>query len=219
MEFSLNAIETRVLGCLIEKELATPEYYPLTLNALTSACNQKSNRDPVMALDETEVVRALDSLRFQRLAHQSAEGVRAAKYCHNLEGLLRLEPQELAILAELLLRGPQTVGELRGRAERMAPLADLAVVEGFLAALAEREPPLVARLPRQPGRKEQRYAHLLSGMPDVGDEGVVPPVEPARARVMADNERLAALEAEVAALRGEVEELKNQLATFRAQFE
>lgn len=219
MEFNLSAIEARVLGCLVEKELATPEYYPLTLNALTSACNQKSNRDPVMALDEADVVRALDSLRFQRLAHQSAEGVRAAKYCHNLEGLLRLEPQELAILAELLLRGPQTVGELRGRAERMAPLADLAAVEDTLKNLAERDVPLVTRLPRQPGRKEQRYAHLLSGVPDVSEEGGTVPVEPARARVLAENERLTALETEVAALRGEVAELRAQLDTFRAQFE
>jgi len=211
MEFVLNPIEARVLGCLIEKELATPEYYPLTLNALTNACNQKSNRDPVMALEDAEVVRALDSLRFQRLAHQSAEGVRAAKYCHNLEGLLRLEPQELAILAELLLRGPQTVGELRGRAERMAPINDLAAAEEALTSLSERESPLVTRLPRQAGRKEQRYAHLLSGVPEVSDEG--------SARVMAENERLAALEAEVAALRDEIIELRSQLATFRAQFE
>jgi len=218
MEFTLNGIEVRVLGCLVEKELATPEYYPLTLNALTNACNQKSNRDPVMALDETEVVRALDSLRFQRLAHQSAEGVRAAKYCHNLEGLLRLEPQELAILAELMLRGPQTVGELRGRAERMAPMTDLPATETQLVSLAEREPPLVVRLPRQAGRKEQRYAHLLSGPPEIIDEGAGP-VEPARVRVMAENERLSTLEGEVAVLRDELEELRSQLAAFRAQFE
>jgi len=218
MGFALNAIETRVLGCLIEKELATPEYYPLTLNALTNACNQKSNRDPVMALEDADVVRALDSLRFQRLAHQSAEGVRSAKYCHNLEGLLRLEPQELAILAELLLRGPQTVGELRGRAERMRPFPDLAAVEEVLASLAEREAPLVVRLPRQAGRKEQRYAHLLSGVPEVNDE-YAPPLEPARRQVLAENERLTALETEVATLRGELAELRAQLATFRAQFE
>jgi uncharacterized protein len=218
MEFALNAIEARVLGCLIEKELATPEYYPLTLNALTNACNQKSNRDPVMALEDADVVRALDNLRFQRLAHQSAEGVRAAKYCHNLEGLLRLEPQELAILAELLLRGPQTVGELRGRTERMAPIADLAAIEEVLTSLADREIPLVARLPRQAGRKEQRYAHLLSGPPEVSDE-YAPPLEPARRQVLAENERLAALEAGVAALREEVAALRAQLDMFRAQFE
>jgi uncharacterized protein YceH (UPF0502 family) len=171
-----------------------------------------------MALEDADVVRALESLRFQRLAHQSAEGIRAAKYCHNLEGLLRLEPQELAILAELLLRGPQTVGELRGRAERMRPFADLAAVEEVLTSLAERESPLVTLLPRQPGRKEPRYAHLLSGPPEVSDESA-PPVEPARRQVMAENERLAALEAEVIALRDEVSELRTQLAIFRAQFE
>jgi hypothetical protein len=218
MEFTLNVVEVRVLGCLVEKELATPEYYPLTLNALTNACNQKSNRDPVMALEDADVVRALDSLRFQRLAHQSAEGVRAAKYCHNLDGLLRLDPQELAILAELLLRGPQTVAELRSRAERMAPLNDLAAAEEALTNLAEREAPLVVRLPRQAGRKEQRYAHLLCGPPDISEE-LTPPSEPARARVMAENERLAALEAEMTALRGELAELRAQLDMFRAQFE
>ncbi len=218
MKFALNLIEARVLGCLIEKELATPEYYPLTLNALTNACNQKSNRDPLMGLQETEVVRALDSLRFQRLAHQSAEGVRTARYCHNLEGLLRLDRPELAILAELLLRGPQTVGELRGRAERMQPFTDLAGIEEALGVLADREPPLVTLLPRQPGRKEPRYAHLFSGRPDV-TETPVTASEPARLQLLAENERLAALEAEVAALRSELEELRAQLATFRAQFE
>jgi len=219
MEFTLNPIEVRVLGCLVEKELATPEYYPLTLNALTNACNQKSNRDPVMALEDADVVRALDSLRFQRLAHQSAEGVRAAKYCHNLEGLLRLEPQELAILAELLLRGPQTVGELRGRAERMAPLKELAAAEEALTALAEREPPLVTLLPRQPGRKEPRCAHLLSGQPPVDVEEPAAPHETARLRVMAENERIARLEEEVAALRSEVAELHRRVGEFTAQFE
>jgi len=214
----LTAVEARVLGCLLEKELATPEYYPLTLNALTNACNQKSNRDPVMALEETDVVRALDSLRFQRLAHQSAEGVRTARYCHNLEGLLHLEPQELALLAELLLRGPQTVGELRGRAERMAHLEDLTAVEALLTSLAEREPALVIRLPRQPGRKEQRYAQLFCEVPEASEESQAA-MEPARAQVLAENERIAALETEVAALREEIAELRAQLGEFRSQFE
>ena len=218
MEFALTPTEVRVLGCLVEKELATPEYYPLTVNALVSACNQKSNRDPVLVLEEAEVVRALDSLRFQRLAHQSAEGVRAARYCHNLEGLLRLDRPELAVLAELLLRGPQTVGELRGRAERMQAFGDLAAVEEVLATLAEREPPLVARLPRQPGRKEQRYAHLLAGLSDLAEEEAAP-LDTGRGRVSAEHERLAALEAEVAVLRGELAELRAQWAAFRAQFE
>ena len=218
MEIVLNAVEVRVLGALVEKEMTTPEYYPRSLNGLTNACNQKSNRAPVMALEETDVVRALDNLRFKRFAHQSAEGVRSAKYCHNLEGLLQLEPEELAVLAELLLRGPQTVGELRTRAERMRPFADLAAVETVLQQLADHEIPLVVQLPRQPGRKEPRFAHLLSGMPDLTEE-TAQPVEPARRQVMAENERLAELEGEVASLRSEVAELRGMLAAFKAQFE
>src|SRR5512137_661443 len=119
MDVILNSMEVRVLGCLIEKEMATPEYYPLTLNALTNACNQKSNRDPVLSLDEAEVVRALDTLRFKQLAVTSADGGRVPKYRHLLAEKLRLSPAELAVIAELLLRGPQTGGELRTRAERM----------------------------------------------------------------------------------------------------
>lgn len=218
MELNLNDVEVRVLGCLIEKELATPEYYPLTLNALTNACNQKSNRAPVMALEETDVVRALDSLRFKRFAHQSAEGVRSAKYCHNLEGLLQMEPEELAVLAELLLRGPQTVGELRGRADRMCPLADLATVETILQQLTEREPSLVAQLPRQPGRKESRFAHLLAGMPEQ-DLATEVHSEPDRLQVAAENERIARLEEEVAALRTELDAMRIRLDAFTAQFE
>ena len=179
MERLLDDIEARVVGCLVEKDLATPEYYPLTLNALTNACNQKSNRDPVMLFEETDVIRALDSLRKKQMAHQSAEGVRAAKYCHNLEAVLNLDPEDLAILAELLLRGPQTVGELRNRAERMCPVGDLQAVEELLQNLMEREEPLVMRLPRQPGRKEHRFAHLLSGLPDI-EESAALPTEPAR---------------------------------------
>src|SRR5512136_1710189 len=137
MDSLLNDIEVRVLGCLIEKELATPEYYPLTLNALTNACNQKSNRDPVLNLGEADVVRALDSLRFKQLALLSAEGGRVPKYRHALVEKLRLDPAELALLGELLLRGPQTVGELRARAERMHPFADLTVVEEALQELME----------------------------------------------------------------------------------
>ncbi len=218
MERTLDAIEVRVLGCLVEKDLATPEYYPLTLNALTNACNQKSNREPVMLLDEIDVVRALDGLRSKQLAHQSAEGVRAAKYCHNLEGQLQLEPEELAVLAELLLRGPQTVGELRNRAERMCRMGDLQAVEELLHNLADREQPLVMRLPRQPGRKEQRFTHLLSGIPEIGEAPDLP-TEPARIQVAAENERIGKLEEEIVTLRTELDELRSQLQAFRAQFE
>lgn len=218
MERLLDDIEARVVGCLVEKDLATPEYYPLTLNALTNACNQKSNRDPVMLFEETDVIRALDSLRQKQLAHQSAEGVRAAKYCHNLEAVLNLDPEDLAILAELLLRGPQTVGELRNRAERMCPVGDLQAVEELLQNLMEREEPLVMRLPRQPGRKEHRFAHLLSGQPDIEETSALP-TEPARLKVAAENDRIARLEEEVAALRAELDEVSKQLKAFQSQFE
>ena len=218
MERLIDDIEARVVGCLVEKDLATPEYYPLTLNALTNACNQKSNREPVMLLQETDVVRALDSLRQKQMAHQSAEGVRAAKYCHNLEGLLNLDPEDLAILAELLLRGPQTVGELRNRAERMHPVGDLQSVEVLLQNLMERDQPLVTRLPRQPGRKEHRFAHLLSGIPELYETSTLP-AEPARRQVTAENDRITRLEDEIAAIRLELDEVRDQLKTFQAQFE
>ena len=218
MQRLLDDIEARVVGCLVEKDLATPEYYPLTLNALTNACNQKSNRDPVMLFEETDVIRALDSLRQKQMAHQSAEGVRAAKYCHNLEAVLNLDPEDLAILAELLLRGPQTVGELRNRAERMCPVGDLQAVEELLQNLMEREEPLVMRLPRQPGRKEHRFTHLLSGLPDI-EESAALPTEPARLKVAAENDRITRLEEEVAALRAELDEVSKQLKAFQSQFE
>jgi uncharacterized protein YceH (UPF0502 family) len=214
----LNAIEMRVLGALIEKDLATPEYYPLTLNSLTAACNQKSNRDPVMALDESDVVRALDSLKLKRYARQSAEGIRAAKYCHSLSENMMLEPADLAVLAELLLRGPQTLGELRTRGERMCPLTDLETVEKVLDGLMNPDRPMVCKLPRQAGRKEARFAQLFGGVPEVSDEVAAPP-EVARRQVMVENERLATLEEEVAALRGEVVELQRLMAEFKSQFE
>jgi uncharacterized protein YceH (UPF0502 family) len=219
MEIVLNDIEVRVLGCLIEKELATPEYYPLTLNALTNACNQKSNRDPVLSLEEAEVVRALDSLRFKQFALLSAEGSRVPKYRHILEEKLRLTPSELAILCELLLRGPQTPGELRTRAERMHPFPDLSAVEAAVQELMERNPPLAVRLPRQPGRKEQRYAQLFAGEPEQSVDEHAPAPEAARLKVIAENERIGRLEEEVASLSEEVAELRRTVAEFRAQFE
>jgi len=206
----LGPIEVRVLGCLVEKEVTTPDYYPLTLNALTHACNQKSNRDPVMSLEETDVVRALDRLRHLGLAMQAAEGSRVPRYAHNLEARLRLEPEEMALFCELLLRGPQTVGELRGRADRMRPFTDLAEVESLLTDLIERDPPLVVRLPRQPGRKENRFMHLLSGEPQVDESQTIPQPEAATTQVRAENERIEALERDLAALREEFERFKSQ---------
>ena len=219
METVLNEVEARVLGCLIEKEMTTPEYYPLSLNALTNACNQKSNRDPVMALEEEDVVRALNRLRFNQLTVVSGESSRVAKYRHLLAENLGLVPSELAVICELLVRGPQTVGELRTRCERMHPFADLAAVDDVLRELIERENPLIVRLPRQPGRKEARNAHLFSGMPDMTAEEHDVPSEPARVRVMAESERMAKLEEEVAALRSEVAGLRQVVEEFKKQFE
>jgi uncharacterized protein YceH (UPF0502 family) len=219
METVLNEVEARVLGCLIEKEMTTPEYYPLSLNALTNACNQKSNRDPVMALEEEDVVRALNRLRFNQLTVVSGESSRVAKYRHLLAENLGLVPSELAVICELLVRGPQTVGELRTRCERMQPFADLAAVDDVLRELIERENPLIVRLPRQPGRKEARNAHLFSGMPDMTAEEHDVPSEPARVRVMAESERMAKLEEEVAALRSEVAGLRQVVEEFKKQFE
>lgn len=213
MDSVLTATEIRVLGCLIEKEMTTPDYYPLTLNALTSACNQKSNRDPVLSYDETDVVKALDTLRFKGLVLQaSGEGSRVPKYRHTLVEKMYFEPEHLAILSELFVRGPQTVGELRTRCERMRPFAELDAVESVLTELMERETPLVTKLPRQPGRKEQRYAQLFSGEPASPESGDTPPPEAARLRVADEEERIQKLELEIAALRTEFE-------TFKTQFE
>jgi len=215
MDVTLNGIELRVLGSLIEKELTTPEYYPLSLNALVNACNQKSNRDPVMALDDSEVTRALDSLRFKQFALVSGAGGRVAKYRHALVEKFRFTPAELALLCELMVRGPQTVGELRTRAERLHAFADLAEVEGVLQDLMDRTPPLVVRLPRQPGRKEPRYCQLFSGEPDLAELAAAP--EPGRGS--ADGERIAQLEQEVAGLREEVAALRQTIAEFKKSFE
>lgn len=219
METVLDPVQVRVIGCLIEKEMTTPEYYPLSLNALTSACNQKSNREPVMALGEEDVVRALDALRFKQFVVISADGGRVPKYRHLLSEKLQLVPPELAVLCELLVRGPQTVGELRSRCERMHPFGDAAEIEGILGELIEREQPLMARLARQPGRKEPRYAHLLGGLPEPAGDEAVPAPEPARLRVQAENDRVARLESEVAGLREEVADLRSLLEEFRRQFE
>lgn len=219
METVLDPVQVRVLGCLIEKEMTTPEYYPLSLNALTSACNQKSNREPVMVLGEEDVVRALDSLRFKQFVVISADGGRVPKYRHLLSEKLQLVPPELAVLCELLVRGPQTVGELRSRCERMHPFGEAAEIEGVLGELIDREQPLAVRLARQPGRKESRYAHLLGGLPEPAGDESVPAPEPARLRVQAENDRIARLEEEVASLREEVGGLRRLLEEFRGQFE
>ncbi|MBX5462018.1 MAG: DUF480 domain-containing protein [Steroidobacteraceae bacterium] len=172
MKIELSPMEARVIGCLIEKQITTPDQYPLSLNALVNACNQKSNRDPVMDVDEATVQAAVDSLSKKHLVlERSGFGSRVPKYQHrfcNTEfGTLKLSPQELAIVCELMLRGPQTPGELRSRASRLAPFADASEVEATLESLQKREDgPFVVRLAREPGRRESRYAHLFSGPVD-----------------------------------------------------
>lgn len=211
MSILLNAVEARVLGALVEKEATTPEYYPLSLNALVSACNQKNNREPVMQLDEDEVRQALHGLEDDKLAGPSrnADG-RVAKYEHYLQEAFNLTRGETAVFCVLLLRGPQTPGELRGRTERMYRFAELEDVLSALQRLMQREPALVTALPRQPGTKEIRYAHLLSGEPDI--PAASPSSAVAEAAGSAGEERLLRLEAEVAQLRQELTELKEQVA-------
>jgi uncharacterized protein YceH (UPF0502 family) len=213
----LSDIEARVLGCLVEKEITTPEYYPLSLNALVHACNQKSNRDPLMNLEEAAVRQALRSLADQTLARSASGDSRVAKYEHRLSDTFNFTRPETAILCELLLRGPQTPGELRSRAERMHPFEDLSVVQSTLKHLMERDPPLVKVLPRQPGNKEARYAHLLSGDVEVRE---APPVsEAAVSGATIETTRIVELERELADLQKEVADLKRQFAEFRKQFE
>jgi len=168
MAFQLTDIEARVLGALVEKEITTPEYYPLSLNALVNACNQKSNREPVMALDESAVRTALRSLSDQSLARSAGTDSRVAKYEHRLSDLFNFHRHEIAVLCVMLLRGPQTPGELRTRTDRMYSFEDLDSVHSALNLLMKRDPPLVVLLPRQPGTKESRYAHLFSGDPSAG---------------------------------------------------
>ncbi|MHB8503069.1 MAG: YceH family protein [Candidatus Acidiferrales bacterium] len=220
MSIALSDVEGRVLGCLVEKEITTPEYYPLSLNALLHACNQKSNRDPLMNLDEAAVRQALRGLSEQALARSAGGDSRVAKYEHRLAEMFNFTRPETAILCELLLRGPQTPGELRTRAERMHPFEDLNVVHMTLKHLMEREPPLVELLPRQPGMKEARYAHLLSRNREIQErEPRQPKTEIAVSNNIAERDGVARLENEVAGLRQEVADLKRQFAEFRKQFE
>ncbi len=210
---NLTPYEARVIGSLIEKEITTPDQYPLSLNALTNACNQKSNRDPVLELDEATVQETVDGLvRKYLVSRSSGFGSRVTKYQHrfcNTEfGELKLSEQELGIICELLLRGPQTPGELRTRAERLCRLDDAAEVEAILKRLMEREEPLVAKLPREPGKRESRYAHLFGASPETRgpSKAEVSGTQPA----VSDHEKLDALERTVEQLRGEIEQLKRQ---------
>jgi len=230
MTLLLTDIETRVLGSLIEKDITTPDYYPMSLNALVNACNQKNNRDPVMALDEATVRHALTTLQEKRMAGPAGGAdSRVPKYEHRLQEVFNFDRREIAVACVLLLRGPQTPGELRGRADRMYHFEALEDVVSTLDRLAQREPPLICILARQPGTKEYRYMHLFSGEP----------LEPTVSRSVLEREsaesasasetsmlsvpppaqRLARLEEEVATLRQELSEVQQQLAAFRKQFE
>jgi uncharacterized protein YceH (UPF0502 family) len=224
VNFQLTSTEARVLGALVEKEVTTPEYYPLSLNALLNACNQKSNRDPVMNLDEDAVRTALRVLNNHGLARSAATDGRVAKFEHRLADVFNFHRHEVALLCVLLLRGPQTPGELRTRTERLYQFDDLDSVHSALNLLMRREPPLVKILPRQPGTKESRYAHLLSGdveestqsaeAADTSSNG-----ERQRSSGEADATRVSRLEDEVAALRAELADLKQQFAAFQKQFQ
>jgi len=212
METVLTDVETRVLGSLIEKQVTTPEYYPLTLNALTLACNQKNNRNPVTLYSESQVSDAIESLREKNLTYVFYGSTsRVPKYKHVMPEVMHLRPPETALMCVLMLRGPQTLGELRGNASRLHEFASLEEVEETLNGLISRDPdPLVARLPRQSGQKEGRFAHLLSGEIDLESLPEVP---------LVSSSRRATLEEKVDALAAEVEKLKEQFEQFRKQFE
>lgn len=216
MSTTINETEARILGSLVEKQLTTPEYYPLTLNALIAACNQKSNRDPVMSLDETTVLTAIDSLRDKNLVYLFYGSTsRTVKYKHMLPNVFELDAAGTAIITLLLLRGPQTAGEIRGRSDRLYEFGGIGEVQEALDELARRSDPLVLKLERQPGQKEARYAHLLSGEIDV--ESL--PQRAERVPAGGSNERIEKLEQEVQRLSSELDSLRETFADFKKQFE
>ena len=220
---NLTPIEARILGALVEKDITTPDYYPLSLNALLNACNQKNNRDPVMTLHEDAVRDALSGLQSQRLAGPaSGADSRVTKYEHRLQEVYNFTRGEIAVLCVLLLRGPQTPGELRGRTERMHRFEDLDQVQAALQRLMQREPALAAVLPRQPGTKESRYAHLMSGDIDLTAPEHAATTSPTSGGASPDSdlgERIAQLEQTVTELKSQIGELTRELADFRRQFQ
>jgi hypothetical protein len=217
----LDEVEVRVLGSLVEKQITTPEYYPLTLNALVLACNQKSNRHPVVAYDEAAVNRAIETLRNKNLVYVFYGSTsRVPKYKHMMGEIFELSQQELALMCVLMLRGAQTVGELRGRSDRLYDFRGLEEVEETLRSLSSRETqPLVTKLPRQAGQKETRYAHLLSGEVQIDETTGTEGTEEASTHKSARGDRLKELEQEVETLKAEVNGLRQQFEEFRKQFE
>ncbi|MEM9160138.1 MAG: YceH family protein [Verrucomicrobiota bacterium] len=215
----LSLIEVRILGCLLEKEVATPDNYPLSLNSLANACNQKSNRNPVLSLEEDEVSTGLDGLRSKGLAGMiRTHGSNIPKHKHKFEELFTVSRSERAVLTELFLRGPQTPGELRTRCERLHPFGDIEAIKAALESLRDRNVPLIAELPRQLGQKDNRYAQIISGKPELlAAPQVATTTEPLKVEVAAKippevEQRIATLESTVALL-------QKDLATFKAQFE
>jgi uncharacterized protein len=221
MEIALNPIEARILGALIEKQMSTPDYYPLTLNTLVSACNQKTNRDPVMNLDQAAVTGGLDSLRRQRLVWQvKTQGSRSPKYEHNLKDVAEFSSSELGILCELLLRGPQTAGELRVRSARLVEFGGLAAVEHTLQKLITHgKGPFAVELPRRPGHKENRFTHLFCALDLPAELSEPSPAAPPEGGAAAETDRIAALEKTVADLQRALAEVRAQFLEFKQKFE
>ena len=216
MEILLTDHEVRLLGCLIEKEMATPDYYPLTLNALINACNQKSNRNPVVSFDEETVLYALNGLQENKAVRQSNIS-RVPKYEQIFTNDLKLVPREKAVICTLMLRGPQTLGEIRSRTERLYPFKVLDVVQETLVSLEDIQ--MVKKLPRQPGRKESRYAHLLSGEPDDASVEVEPRRDTDTVVVRKEIDRSGELQEQVDSLRRELQALRHEFEQFKSQFE
>ncbi|MDQ3649210.1 MAG: YceH family protein [Acidobacteriota bacterium] len=224
MDGVLNEMEVRVLGSLMEKQITTPDYYPLTLNAVMHACNQLSNREPVVSYDEPTIARALERLQLRNMVYVFyGSDSRVPKYKQMMTTILHLGPPETAVMCVMMLRGPQTVGELRGRCARLYEFADLAEVETTLEGLMARDdddPPLAVRLPRQSGRKESRYAHTLAGEIALPEQDELPtPTKPHPRHAPAEDERIPQLESKVETLRHELDELKQQFAHFKKQFD
>jgi len=214
----LNETETRIIASLVEKQLTTPEYYPLTLNALVNACNQKSNREPVVSYDDKTVTDVLERLRDRNLVYVFyGASSRVPKYKHMLPSIYELEPAEVAVMCVMMLRGPQTLGELRTRTERLFQFEGLGEIQEALDGLIRRSDPLVVKIDRQPGQKEARFAQLLNGEFDV--QAFAAAVATHRVSGSVDNQRVEKLEEEVANLRTEIESIKQKFEEFKNQFE
>jgi hypothetical protein len=218
VNLTLNEYELRALGALVEKQISTPDYYPMTLNALVNACNQKNHRDPVVSYDETIVARALDGLREKKLAYVfHGSEARAPKYGHLFPKAFDLSEAEVPLMCVLILRGPQTSGELRSRTQHLRGFESLAEVETLLQGLSLRDEPLIVKLPRQPGSRESRFAHLLGGPVEMEQREVPPPPAHSVHQAQAGNDKIAKLEEDVASLRQELSELKQQFAEFKRE--